>query len=590
MGRIRSWTILLLLATLLAATGCARGESPGTEEGSKAETPADVAMEEPGVNGEPEVAEPSEEELQAAREAERAALEEERKAKYKEFYVPLPPLDEEREPKTVKAKGLYMTSHVAGFAFDEADVEYYAEYVRAVTGQSGKAPDASRLDDVNKLEQILGICLGSEVNALVIDVKNDDGFISWASDIQVVNEVKSTGTMPFKNHAPLMEYLKKNDIYTIARVVAFKDPYFAAARSSHAIQLKAGGVYKDKSGVVWVNPFDPYVWDYNVAVSREAALRGFDEIQFDYVRFPESAKYYNPITDFPHRDGRDKDEGIEDFLAYARKELEPYKVHIAADVFGVATRSWDDTPEDIGQTWRKIANQVEYICPMIYPSHYGANWYGYAVPDQHPYGVLRAALMEALERNAAQKDPAVIRPWIQGFTAPWIKGYINYDPKAISDQIVAGMELGVDEYIIWSPRNNYDPRIFTYHSRIDKNIRKEGEDILARTPEAALKQFLEAERHKRYSQQYLLTPLGKREEDYDLFAKGIADSQLVLTSHAIRSVQADGAGGYVGIVDGEYTSVQGKAPLQGAAYKIALEKDVYKVTRPALQWTAVQGQ
>ncbi len=428
-------------------------------------------------------------EKQAALLKEREELENQRKIQLAEFYLPLQPLGQAPEMKTVKARALYLTANVAGSGFTEDNVSYYAAYIRSLSGESGLPADTSRLDEINKLEKALAICESTEVNALVIDIKNDDGLVTWASDIEAVGQVGSNWANPFMDYDELMDYLKKKDIYSIARVVAFKDPYFAGQMSEHAIQLQSGGAYQDDNGFAWVNPFDEYVWKYLVAISREAALRGFDEIQYDYVRFPDDAAHYNPITEFPGRNGRDKDEGIEDFLKYARAELAPYQVHVAADVFGFITRSWDDQPEDIGQTWRKIANQADYICPMIYPSHYGPGLYGFAVPDQYPYDVSRSALMEAIERNAAQKTPGIIRAWFQDFTAPLVAGHINYDAVTISDQIVAGMELGVDEYIIWNASNNYDPMTFFYHSRINNSVRKNGEDILARTPEMAEKDF-----------------------------------------------------------------------------------------------------
>ena len=286
-----------------------------------------------------------------------------------DFYVPLPALGEEREIKTVKAKSLYITGNIAGFKFQEENIDYYVDYINALSGQSGKSPDASRVDEINKLEKVLGIAKATEINALVIDIKNDSGHVTWESDLEIVKDIGSDLEARFSDYTPLMEYLEENEIYTIARIVAFKDPFFAASKPKHAIQLNQGGVYLDQAGESWVNPFDQYVWDYVIAISREAALRGFHEIQYDYVRFPDRASYYNPITNFPGRNDRKKDEGIEDFLAYAREELKSYNVHLAGDVFGIVTRSWDDIPDDIGQTWRKVANNVDYICPMIYPSH-----------------------------------------------------------------------------------------------------------------------------------------------------------------------------------------------------------------------------
>jgi len=517
---------------------------------------------------------------------ERQELEKQRKTELGEFYVPLPKLGQESEINTVKAKALYLTANVAGFKFKEEDINYYAEYIKSISGESIKPVDTSRMSEINKLEKALAICESTEINSLVIDVKNDDGLVAWNSDIEIVNKIKSNWSAPLNKYERLMDYLDENEIYTIARVVAFKDPYFAEMKNEHAIQLKKGGVYKDCSGKTWVNPFDEYVWKYLVAISKEAALRGFDEIQYDYVRFPDSAASYNPITEFPGRNGKDKDEGIEEFLKYAKLELEPYSVHVSADVFGVITRSWNDKPEDIGQTWRKMANEVDYICPMIYPSHYGPGIYGYNVPDQQPYGVVRFALIESIERNAAQKKPGIIRPWFQGFTAPWIKGNINYDAKAISDQMVASMELGIDEYIIWNASNNYDPMIFFYRDRMNANIRKSGEDILSRTPDMTLIKYLEAEQRERYSHLYLLTPIDEREADYDKYALLLNKEKIILKNYDILNISKSDDGGYIALVNVEYVSNMGSANMKEAEFKIILENDVYKVIEPKLEWIA----
>lgn len=560
----KNWLIIILLG-FIVLTACSKVDNPDNpvEEG------------------------PTQEELdQEAYEKmveERRLLEETRKTELGEFYVPLPAIDQENELVTVEAKALYVTSNVAGFPFNLDDIEYYKNYILAL--KNGETFDESRLDQVNKLEKILGIAEATEINALVIDVKNDEGLVAWNSDIEIVNRVGSNWNTPMKDFDTLMSYLKEKGIYTIARIVAFKDPYFAKSNSDHAIQLNSGGVYLDRSGFAWVNPFDQYVWDYVIAISQEAALRGFDEIQYDYVRFPDNAKYYNPITYFPGRNDRDKDQAIQDFLLYAREKLDPYNVHVSADVFGVVTHSWDDKPEDIGQTWRMIANSTEYICPMIYPSHYGSGFYGFKVPDQYPYEVVRTALLEALERNAAQRNPAIIRSWYQGFTATWVKGYIPYEEDAIGKQIAAGVELGLNEYIIWNASNTYYPLSFFYEDKINSNVRVEGEDILERTPEEALKRYLDAQLFKRYSHQYLLTPMDDRAEDYDEFSSAIIESEFVLKNYEILSVNKNEDNTYTAQVNAKYSSKEGTATLENASYTIILEKDVYKIKPVELNWS-----
>ncbi|MDY0235002.1 MAG: putative glycoside hydrolase [Gudongella sp.] len=572
--------LLSLIILSLVLSGCTSNEQTPNESVKENES-IEVEKEEETPK-EPEL---SEEDKQKVLQAEREDLEKIRKDEMGEFYVPLPPLGEDKELQTVKAKALYITGNVAGFKFQEENIDYYADYINAINGQSGKSADLSRLDEINKLEKVLGIAKASEINALVIDIKDDHGYVTWTSELEIVKQVGSNVDVWFDDYKPLMDYLEQNQIYTIARIVAFKDPLFAKSKPEHAIQLKVGGVYLDNNGEAWVNPFNEYVWNYVIAVSREAALRGFDEIQYDYVRFPDRAAYYNPITEFPGRNDRDKDEGIEDFLALASKELEPYNVHIAADVFGIITHSWDDIPDDIGQTWRKVANQVEYICPMIYPSHYGTGVYGYDVPDKHPYEISRLAVMEAIERNAAQKDPAIIRPWFQGFSAPWVKGHIKYDAKAISDQMVAAQELGVEEYVIWNASNNYDPMSFFYQDRIDKTIlSNDNVDIMERTPELALDRFLKAQRSIKYSQLYLLTPIENREEDYDKFVEDMKKINPILKSFTVSSINKNEGKGYLAIVDVSYTSDLGTFNSEIAEYEIIDENGIFKVRAPEIKW------
>ena len=569
--------ILLLSLIILSVVlfGCTKDQPAN---GNQAENPGGVETEAPE---EPEL---SPEEQQQALQLERDELEKTRKTDMGEFYVPLPAIGDEKELKTVKAKALYITGNVAGFKFKEEDVAYYADYVKAISGQSGLKADTARLDDINKLEKVLGIAKASEINALVIDVKDDTGHVTWPSELEIVQQIGSNKEAYFENYAPLLEYLKQNEIYTIARIVAFKDPLFPKARPEHAIQLKKGGVYLDKAGESWVNPFDEYVWKYVIAISKEAALRGFEEIQYDYVRFPDRAAYYNPITDFPGRNERAKDEGVEDFLTLARTELKPYNVHIAADVFGIVTHSWDDIPDDIGQTWRKVANQVDYICPMIYPSHYGSGVYGFDVPDQHPYEVSKIALLEAIERNAAQKNPAVIRPWFQGFTAPWVRGNIKYDGKAISEQMVAAQELGVDEYIIWNASNNYEPMSFFYQDRIKQTALKEDQDILGRSPSIALEKFLKAQKRTDFQDLYLLSPIDSRQEDYDKFVAELNITNPRLKSYTVGTLSKTPENTYTALVNVSYISDLGSFDNTAAEFVIGKEKGVFKVKMPIIEW------
>lgn len=535
-------------------------------------TEGEVVVEEP---------KPIPEDEKAKLEAEHQALEEQRKLDLGEFYVPLPGLYDGVELETVVAKGLYMTANVAGFDFVEADVDAYIAYIQAKA--QGQAGDEASIENVNKLERILAMAQATEINTLVIDIKDDRGLVAWDSEIALVDQIGSNWVTSWTNPSQLLDYLESKNIYSIARIVAFKDPYFAEKFPEHAIQLQAGGVYIDKAGYSWVNPFDEYVWDYLIAVAQEAALRGFDEIQYDYVRFPDNAKYYNPITEFPGRNDRDKDEAIEQFLLKAQTALEPYQVHVAADVFGVITHSWDDQPEDIGQTWLKIAQVTDYICPMVYPSHYGSGFYGFDVPDAHPYEVIRMALQEGLERSAAQDNPSIVRSWLQGFSAPWVKGYIEYDSAAIKEQIRALKSLGLEEYIIWQSSNKYEFEAYLPDST-PIPTQKEGVDVMDRSPEDALKRYLEAQIFKRYSHLYLLTPILERPADYDQFYLEETANNPQLKNYEILRIEAQADGTYLASVNATYVSDLGKAVLESASYQITLENRVYKITQPELNY------
>ena len=585
--------IALLFVLPLLITGCQ--SSRDSINGKVVE--ADTINEDNNEQKEDNKEEMTEEEKKAEQEkkiAERAALEEQRKKELGDFYVPLLPLDDEREIEKVEAKGLYVTGNVAGMPVDKANVEMYAEYIKALyENNSSKINELkSKVDKLNKFEKILGIAVATEINTLVIDVKDDNGLMTYKSDIAIVDQVGANQNVRIKDIKGLMELFNEYDIYPIARIVTFKDKNFASNRTDHAIQLKSGGVWRDNKGVAWVNPYDKFVWNYNVAIAKEAVLNGFKEIQFDYIRFPDNAKKYNPITDFPGRDGRDKDEAIEDFLEYARQELESYKVNIAADVFGVITKSWDDEPEDIGQTWRKMAKSIDYMCPMIYPSHYSTGWYGYEVPDQHPYGVLSAALKEAIERNASLENPPVIRPWIQGFTASWVKGYIKYNPKEVRLQILAGKELGINEYLVWNASNVYDPLAYfpieEENNVIAPDKRQDIEkDLIGRTPDSVMKDYLSAEKNKVYSKMYLLTPIDDRVFDYDEFRTSIESLNLKLVKFDVKDYKVIDQNNAEVKLSYEYSQQIDDKVLrvinEDDTWKLIKENGIWKVKRPDIK-------
>ncbi len=310
-----------------------------------------------------------------------------------------------------------------------------------------------------KFDAIIDLLDNSELNAVVIDVKEDKGDITYRSNIPLVHEIKSNHTRYISDIDRVLELLQEKNIYTIARVVSFKDPYMAGAKPDWSMQKKGGGVWKDNKGVMWVDPYRHEQWDYNLSVAIEVAQKGFDEIQLDYVRFPDNGKKVDAEVEFYQAGNITKAEKIRDFIRYVKSELEPYQVFLSADVFGLVPSVKDDM--GIGQQWELITPEVDYIAPMMYPSHYAKHTYGVPLPDKQPYDIIRGGLLDAHKKDEALRvqgiKTAIIRPWYQDFTASYLpKGeWIPYTGDEVLAQYRAGVELGVTEFMLWDASNNF---------------------------------------------------------------------------------------------------------------------------------------
>jgi hypothetical protein len=307
-----------------------------------------------------------------------------------------------------------------------------------------------------KLEKLIDLTRRTEINAFVIDVKDDLGTLLFKMEgMEKYNPDANKGT-PLRDIENFMRKMKENNIYTIARIVSFKDPSYSKHNKNAAIiDKQTGQPFTNKDGVIWVSPHDRHLWEYNIAVAKKAAEVGFNEIQFDYVRFPASnGGKLDTRLDYRSKTKESKPETIQNYLKYAREELSPLGVYISADVYGQVGTFPDDMA--LGQHWESVSNIVDYISPMKYPSHYGNGAYGIAVPDAQPYKTIYKSTRDSVNRNNNIENPAVIRPWIQAFTAPWVKGHIKYGPNEIQQQIQAMKDLGVKEYLLWSPSNNYN--------------------------------------------------------------------------------------------------------------------------------------
>jgi hypothetical protein len=281
----------------------------------------------------------------------------------------------------------------------------------------------------------------SGLNAAVIDVMDDDGYISWETDIPLAKEIKANDTK-IADIDKRIAYLKEHGIYTIGRIVVYADPLLGRSRPDMAI---LGGNFVDTRGIRWPDPYNRSVWEYKVAVAKDAARRGFDEIQFDYIRFPEHRiegyNYHVPVAQ--------RTDAVEGFLRYAKQELSPLGVNIAADVFGLTTSVAEGDDMEIGQDYAHIAGIVDYILPMVYPSHYAPGTYGIADPNSQPGQIVYESLVAAQKRTWGT-DVHKHRPWIQDFTLGK-----HYTAADIEDQIQGLARAGIYQWILWDPNNRY---------------------------------------------------------------------------------------------------------------------------------------
>ncbi|WP_055108704.1 putative glycoside hydrolase [Paenibacillus ihumii] len=305
-----------------------------------------------------------------------------------------------------------------------------------------------------RMDQLIDLLDSTELNSMVIDVKDDTGYITYKTDQPKLQELGNPQPFIRDIHA-LMERLEKHDIYPIARVVVFKDSILAKKHPEYSFVHNDGSVWSNNKGDSFVNPYSQEVWEYNLEIAKEAAKLGFKEIQFDYVRFPEGFEKRADSLKY-RKDERSRVGAVTSFVKYAKEELEPLRIKVSVDIFGYAASV--PAAEGIGQDFVKISEHVDIICPMIYPSHYTTGWFNAKDPDKAPYQTIRGATMDTQKKlePLGDKQP-LIRPWIQDFTASWLgkDRYIHYGKHEIEEQIRALKDLNVDEYLLWNASNRY---------------------------------------------------------------------------------------------------------------------------------------
>ncbi len=297
-----------------------------------------------------------------------------------------------------------------------------------------------------RFEKLIKQAKESGINAFVIDVKDATGYLSFDSDIPFAKEICSN-RRKISDLQKITRECIENGIYPIARIVVFKDPVLARHRKDLVVRKENGAIFYDRSGLPWVDPYSKTIWKYNVDIAKEAIGAGFREIQFDYVRFPavpSSLKLVYPAN----KSHISKADNIANFLKYATGELHKYGVKVEADVFGLVLSNRGDL--GIGQNLEKMAKYADYICPMVYPSHYWSGSFGYSDPDAYPYEIVNHALKDGLARLEKIHSKCELIPYLQDFSL-----YHRYGVEQVKEQEKAVYDNGLKSWFMWNAANIY---------------------------------------------------------------------------------------------------------------------------------------
>ena len=302
-----------------------------------------------------------------------------------------------------------------------------------------------------KIWQLIDVAKRTEVNALVLDVKDDRGYVLYRSSVPLAHAIGADRItpMPLARMRAVLDTMRANGIHPIARIVVAKDPLLANARRAWAVQRRSDGKpWLDAHGNPWLDPHQRAVWAYAADLAEEAVRLGFAEVQFDYVRFPDERRLLTEAR-FPLANGRRRDQVIHDQLGYLHERMTSLGVPMAIDVFGATTTI--DNEMGIGQTWEQFADQADILMPMTYPSHYPRGSYGIRYPNAEPYAVLDHALRGARIRNRGVTNAGRIVPWYQDFTL----GKPRYGVTQLRAQMQAGYDNGMFSWMLWNPGSRY---------------------------------------------------------------------------------------------------------------------------------------
>ncbi|MEX0918554.1 MAG: putative glycoside hydrolase [Candidatus Paceibacterota bacterium] len=321
-------------------------------------------------------------------------------------------------------------------------------------------------------EHLIDLIAGTELNSIIIDIKDYTGTMSYPPNDPELLHLWQSAKCGAPDMADFITTLHQQGVYVIGRITVFQDPHLTARRPDLAVKTAStGAIWRDNKGLSFTDPGARDVWDYHIALAKDAYDLGFDELNFDYIRFPSDG----PMKDiaFPHSGNRPKPEVLEDFFSYLHQELVDTGMVTSADLFGMTTTNVDDL--NIGQVLERALPYFDYIAPMVYPSHYPKNFNNWPDPNKVPYDIIKFSMDAAVRRTIAAttivpakshtlisgtSTPAVyskevfsankIRPWLQDFDYP-----VPYTPDMVRAQIKATYDAGLNSWMLWDPRNRY---------------------------------------------------------------------------------------------------------------------------------------
>jgi hypothetical protein len=363
----------------------------------------------------------------------------------------LPEIKEETKPKIIyietptSTKAIYMTACVA------STIDF-------------------KQDLVDLIEQ-------TELNSIIIDIKDFTGTISFDTGLNLEGE-NGAGCRA-KNLPDFIKTLKEKGIYTIARITVFQDPFYAKLHPELAVKKKSDGtIWMDHKGLNFIDVGAKKYWDYILEIAKASHQIGFDEINFDYIRFPSDGNmndiYFSHVADILEKNreaGLGKQIVLEEFFKYLKNEIDKYNLEVekkglqkmitSADLFGMVTTNYDDL--GIGQVLEKTLPYFDYIAPMVYPSHYPNGFNGWSNPNHVPYELIHFVMKSAVDRVEIMKNATSTPEHVRDFISsdqlrPWLQDFDyggDYGPKEVRAQIQATYDSGLDSWMLWAPSNRY---------------------------------------------------------------------------------------------------------------------------------------